>query len=194
MAKPPAQGASRPVRLSTATQLKAARSPVAHQVISVMERVRRATVAELATHTGLPAGSLYYHVRRLRDVGVLREVERRSTAGRSEVVFEITGSEVVLDVDRGGEPAQQEFRRTLRTRFRALERGFLAALDRAGTRRKGRGQNLSLHQHHARLSQKDMDELQRRIADLEAFLIERDDPEQADFLHVTVAVHPVGRS
>ncbi|QDU69759.1 hypothetical protein [Engelhardtia mirabilis] len=180
-----------PVRLSGVDQLRAARSPVAHQVISVMERLRRASVAELAEHTAVPAGSLYYHVRRLVGAGALRACERRSTGGRDEVVYELTGSEVVLEADPGDAEATEEFRRTLRTRFRALERGYLGALEQPGTVRRGRGRNLSLHQHQARLSTADRDELQRRIADLEAFLIERDDPRRQDFVQVTVAVHPV---
>ena len=185
---------SKPIVLKRPAELRAVAGPVAHRIISVMERMRRCTVAELAEHTGIEAGSLYYHVRKLKKIGVLVESERRSTGGRQEVVYELAGSEVVLDTTAAGRGFVRELQRSIRTRFRAVERAYLNALGRKDTVRKGRGRNLSLHQHHARLSARDRTELYRRIAELEAFLIERDNPRAGSFVNVTIAVVPVERA
>ena len=120
---------------------------------------------------------------------MLREKEKRSTGGRQETVFEITGSEVVFDPKRSSPAFLRELCRSVRTRLRYVERAYQRALLGDG-RRAGRSKNLSLHQHHARLTPEDRAELYRRIEELEAFLIERDDPRQAEFLSVTVAILP----
>ena len=177
--------------------MRAVSSPVAHQVVSVMERVHRCTVTELATHTGIDAGSLYYHVKKMKGAGVLREREKRSTGGRRETVYELAGSEVVFDPD-GTRPAFiQELCRSVRVRLRSVERAFVAALETRKARRKAAGGSApdpSLHQHHARLSSRDRAELYRRIEELEAFLVERDDPALESFVNVTIAVLPEARS
>ena len=174
-------------------QLRAATTVIAHQVISAMERVRRATVGELAVHTGVPAGSLYYHVRKLRDAGVLLEREQRSTGGRPELVYELAGSEVVFDPEGRSPRFLAELGRVVRSRLRMVERAFLAALGRPDAVRKGRGRNLSLHQHQARLGPGARAELYRRIEELEEFLVAHDEPGREDGLHVTIAVVPLAR-
>lgn len=184
---------SRPIVLDRPDQLRAVASPVAHQIVAVMERLGRGTVAELAEHTGVEAGSLYYHVRRLRKVGVLLEHGRRSTGGRQEVVYELAGSEVVLDPRKRSPGFLKELARSVRARLRYLERTYLDALGRRGTMRSGRGRNLSLHTHRVRLGLQDRAELYRRLEELEAFLFERDDPGGKSFVDVTIAVVPVAK-
>ena len=181
----------KPVVLTRPDQLRAVTSLVAHQVISVMERVRSATVTELAERIGVRAGSLYYHVRNLKRAGVLVEQDRRSTGGRQEVVYELAGSEVVLDSGNAQPAFLGELARTVRSRLRMVERLYLDALARRGSARRVRG--LSLHHHHSRLSAKSKIELERRIEELEAFLIDNDDPRVKEFTHVTLAVLPVVR-
>lgn len=183
---------SKPVVLSRPEQLRAI-TLVGHQIISVMERTRSCTVSELAEHLGSPAGSLYYHVRKLQAAGVLTSKGKQSTGGRMEVVYELAGSEVILDPTATGPRFLAALCRTIRTRLRAVERWYLDALAHPGTVRAGRGRNLSLHQHHSRLSPARRRELYRRIEELERFLIESDDPRQPTFTHVTIAVLPVVR-
>lgn len=181
----------RPVVLKRPDQVRAIASPVAHRIISVMERLRRATVSELAGHVGVAAGSLYYHVRKLEAAGVLAAAEKRSTGGRSETVYELAGSEVVVDPKGRGAKFLQELGRSIRCRLRWLERTYLAALARPETARSGRYRQLSFHQHDVRLSASKRAELYRRIEELEAFLVESDDAREETFTHVTLAVVPV---
>jgi len=183
--------APRPVSLTRPEEVRAVSSPVAHQLVSVLERTRRGTVAELAELTGVEAGSLYYHVRKLLRVGVLREAARQSTGGRQEVIYEITGSEVVIDPDARAPAFLAAVARSVRSRLRRVERAFVAALGDPRAVRRRRGRNLSLHQHQVRLSAADRRELYRRIEELEAWLVERDDERQATFTSLTLAVLPV---
>lgn len=181
----------RPIVLTRPEELRAVSGLVAHRIVAVMERLRSATVAELAERTGTEAGSLYYHVRKLRNVGVLRETERRSTGGRDEVVYELAGSEVVIDSSRADAAFEEELARSVRTRLRAVERGVLAAMEDRATVKEGRKRDLSLHFHQARLTSRDRAELQRRIAELEEWLVERDDEGRGEFVQLTIAVHPL---
>ena len=184
---------TRPFVLTRPDQLRAVTNVVAHQIVSVMERLESATVSELEGHVGVPASSLYYHVRKLESAGILAAVAKRSTGGRDEVVYELTGSEVIVDPAERSPRFLAELARSVRSRLRALERWYLAALSNPDTERTGRRRNLSLHQHHARLAPGKRKELYRRIEELEAFLVENDDPRH-DFLHVTLAVVPVARN
>ena len=86
-----------------------------------------------------------------------------ATGGRQEVVYELTGSEVVFDPEASSPGFLKELARTIRLRFRGVERAYLEALGRAGTVRHGRRRNLSLHLHHARLRPQHRAELYRRI-------------------------------
>ena len=177
--------------LTEPAEVRATAGAVPHQLISVLERERRGTVTELAGHLGLPPGSLYYHVRKLRDAGILLEGERRTTGGRDEVVYELAGREVVYDPEANTPPFLTELARTIRTRLRWLERACVKALSHPKTLRKGKQRNLMLAHHHARLGPRDRAELHRRIEELEAFLQERDDPRREDFVHVTFVMVPM---
>lgn len=184
----------RPVVLDRAAQVRAVSGLVPHQIVSVMERVPRCTVAELAEHTGIPAGSLYYHVRKMKRAGVLLEHEKRSTGGRQEVVYELAGSEVVFDPEASGPGFVKALCRSVRTRLRFVERAYLRALERRGKRDRSGRHRLSLAQHNARLGAAQRAELFRRIRELEQFVIESDDPRRSDFVNVTIAVVPIERS
>ena len=109
------------------------------------------------------------------------------------MIYELAGSEVILDPEGSSAAFLKALGRSIKTRLRSVERGLLAALGRSDTIRSGRGRNLSLHFHHARLNARHRTELQRRIVALEEFLIEHDDPSVQDFVNVTIAVHPVER-
>lgn len=180
----------RPILIRKPLEVRAVSSPIAHRVISVMERTRRNTVAELALLTGVEAGSLYYHVRRLKKIGVLGECERLSTGGRQEVVYEMMGTEVVIDPDANGPALLAEIGRSVRSRLKRVARDFNEALGRSGTIRRKSGRNLSLHQHQVRLSRSKRAELYRRIEELESFLVENDDAKGREFLNLTLVIHP----
>lgn len=182
-----------PILLRRPEDVRIVTSPIASQIVSIMERTRRNTVGELAELVGIEAGSLYYHVRKLNKIGVLLEHDKLSTGGRQEVVYELAGTEIVIDPDERSPAFLAEIARGIRSRLRKIERGFVAALGRPGTIRRTPGRNLSLHHHQVRLKKRDRAEFFRRVEELEAFLVEHDDKAQQEFLSVTLVVLPEAR-
>ena len=64
-------------------QIRALSGPAQNQIVGTLERVGPSTATELSVQLGIPAESLYYHLRRLKEVGVLVEAGRRSPGARS---------------------------------------------------------------------------------------------------------------
>lgn len=77
---------------------------------------------------GRSASSIYYHVHRLVEVGLLRESGR---GGRGEVLYEAVRSTVELSPDDGG--SADAILRTMSAAFRMAERDLEAALPAAAS-------------------------------------------------------------
>ena len=78
--------------------------PLRYRLFRLLETPR--TVAELAAKVGLPADRLYYHVRKLTDCGIVRQVDVRVTGRHNERVFGRVADRIrfsgELDLDAGG--------------------------------------------------------------------------------------------
>jgi len=77
-------------------QLAAIVSPLRQEILDVMARVGIASLAELAAILGRSADGLYYHVRVLMRVGLLRPAGSRTTGGRNEALIRAAASEFAL--------------------------------------------------------------------------------------------------
>jgi len=75
-------------------QLHALTSPERRRVLEGLEALGRATVKQLAEHLGRLPESLYYHVRKLGEVDLVVEAERRGSGRRTEVVYAADGGAV----------------------------------------------------------------------------------------------------
>jgi len=80
-------------------QLAAIVSPLRQEILDVMARLGVASLAEVAAILGRSADGLYYHVRALLRVGLLRPAGSRRTGGpggRSEALVRAAASEFAL--------------------------------------------------------------------------------------------------
>lgn len=66
-------------------------SPVRQDIVDIIEGSGPCSVAQLAQWLGRSADSLYYHVRRLHRLGLLREWQASGSGGRSQAVFDVPG-------------------------------------------------------------------------------------------------------
>ena len=181
----------RPARyvVESVAQLRALSGPVPHQVISTLERLGAASVRELATAVGLPPESLYYHVRRLVAVGLLRVREERATRRRPEAVYELPARELVVR-SHGAAPA---FTDALVGLHRSLMQMAIRIYERALRRGDRPVRGLRIIQQSARLAPSDLAELERRLEEIAGFLVERDDPQRDRFVSLTISLAPVQR-
>jgi DNA-binding transcriptional ArsR family regulator len=82
--------------VSRLDQMSALASPVRLELIDALARMGQASLAELAQALGRPADGLYYHVRALQKVGLVRPAGSRTRAGRREAVVRSTAREYAL--------------------------------------------------------------------------------------------------
>ncbi|MGF1427632.1 ArsR/SmtB family transcription factor [Kitasatospora sp. LaBMicrA B282] len=82
----PAHDEPEPLVLSTPEQFKAMGHPVRHRLINVL-RQRPATLRQLADALQLPKGTVGYHVKTLREAGLVVLAESRQVRGGTEQYF-----------------------------------------------------------------------------------------------------------
>lgn len=84
--------------------LQALYDPLRYRLFRLLETPR--SVAELASEVGMPANRLYYHVRRLVECGLVRQVDTRATGKHTERIFGRAATRIRfsgdLDVYTGG--------------------------------------------------------------------------------------------
>lgn len=111
-------------------QLQALASPMRQNIMDRLEGAGPSTVAELAEYLGTPQDALYYHVRKLEGVGLLRRVEMRKGNGRDAAVYDLAARNWHIRY-RPGDPENEECLSAitsgmLRQSQRDFERGFSA--------------------------------------------------------------------
>lgn len=73
--------------IHTATQLKALAAAARQEIVDVLEQLGTVSVAELAAALGRPADALYFHLRALTRVGLVRHAGDRVRPGGKEALF-----------------------------------------------------------------------------------------------------------
>jgi DNA-binding transcriptional ArsR family regulator len=92
----------RPVyRIREATQLDALVSPVRQEIVDSLQLLGPCSIATLAEDLGRAPDSLYYHVRKLEQVGLVvqRVLSRKGPVrpGRADVLYDVPGDRVLID-------------------------------------------------------------------------------------------------
>jgi DNA-binding transcriptional ArsR family regulator len=73
------------LRIDDPAVLAALYDPLRYRIFRLLEAPR--SVAELADGVGMPANRLYYHVRRLVDAGLVRQVDARANGRHTERIY-----------------------------------------------------------------------------------------------------------
>lgn len=95
------EGDTGPLTLRTPGQFKALGHPVRHRIVNLL-RQRPATLGELAAALGAAKGTAGYHVRVLRDAGIVRLAGTRQVRGGTEQTFALVSRSFELDEAAAG--------------------------------------------------------------------------------------------
>ena len=82
-------------------QMRALAAPTRQEIVDVLPGMGTVSVAELATALGRPADSLYYHLRILNRVGLVRRAGSQRLNGRRETLFRAIAPEMSLCYELG---------------------------------------------------------------------------------------------
>jgi len=146
------------------------------------------TARELATRLGADEMKLYYHLRRMRALGLI-SAKMRPSATKPEAVFSVLGHLIVDDLDLRDETNLKEVCRNVESVLKAAAREYRAA---AVALRNELHDQTEIRRLAGRLTPEKQLELRRRLTDLTQWLDENNHAEGGRYT-LTLALVPFVR-
>lgn len=177
-------------------QRKALTSPLRLEIIGLFTTREALSVAEMAERMGRPTASLYYHVRLLESVGLLKRTGGKPGARREEALYRPIAERFAIPADPESGEGVSDVTKTVATAFRMAERDFEAAIASDSLRREGPLRNAYVTRVHCRVSKDELRELNRHLRSIENVLAgaaRRAKPgsESDQYLSLTLALLPL---
>ena len=156
----------KPFAISDRRQLEALASPARQEIIDALQALGPATVAEIAAELNRAPDSLYYHLRRLKKVGLVLAADPREDGIRPEMVYDLPGRP--MRIEYGTTPAvRRAIGRTVSGVLRLADRDFQAALEQARRAERGPHDLLTGGRLKAWLTDEKIDRLQELLAEID---------------------------
>lgn len=171
-------------------QMRALSASTRQEIVDVLPRLGTVSVAELASAVGRPADSLYYHLRILKQVGLVRTAGSRRPNGRREVLFRAVAPELSLHYELGKNGNATEVNAIIASMLRLGTRDFRDSFEAADARVSGPNRELWALRTTGWLTQEQVAEVNRYIRELLDLMAA---PERGDRLYaLTVVLTPAG--
>lgn len=174
---------------------KAARalaSPIRQEIVDVLESAGPSTIAELAAHLDRPADGLYFHIRALERVGLLRKVGEKGEGRAKSAQFDVIARPMRLDYS--GSPSARVARvgPTLDGILRLARRDVRRALNQGRARVDGETRELWVARSRGRVSPEDLARLNTLLEECARIVREgRSDTPDAVPIALAFALTPV---
>jgi DNA-binding transcriptional ArsR family regulator len=178
-------------RLNRDDQLDGLASPVRLEIVDCLQRHGALSIAELARHLGRSAGSLYRHVHRLLEVGVLVEKGRRRAGRRYESIYAVVPGAFGMDFDPDYPRSGEFVKRFAGAILRLAERDFNAAIDRGDAVTRGPNRNVTYHRRKARLTREGLTRLVKHLEEAVQIIIEENEKGQGRYYVMTAFLTPL---
>jgi DNA-binding transcriptional ArsR family regulator len=133
---------ARQAEITDPRQIEALASPVRQEIVDVVHATGACSAGEIAELLGRAQDGLYYHIRALLKVGLLREAGVRETARRDEILYDVPGRPLRLRYRPGDRRNAAAVTRTIRSMLRLAERNFARALGRDDLVVRGLSRNI----------------------------------------------------
>jgi DNA-binding Lrp family transcriptional regulator len=139
-------------------------SPLRIGISEYLESTGAASIREIAEALDRPRHSLYHHIRRLQEVGILEVVETRLSGAREEAVYDVKGRPMVFGALPDGKKTRELKTRSVGMLLRQTARDYERAIE-AGAHAGSDGQKvLQVRRHLGRLSEGELDRLHQHLA------------------------------
>ena len=143
-----------------AAQIRALVSPLRQEIVDAVAALGPSSIVEVADHLGRAPDSLYFHVKKLVRVGLLREVETRKSGRHVWVVYALPARQVRIAYSGAGLGTIQKI---VTGAMRLSLREFQRALDRKGGVLTGPSRNIWGGRTKGWLSDSDLQELNQLL-------------------------------
>lgn len=156
----------RPFIVSSPRQLEVMASPGRDEILDAAGVIGPCTVGELARFLGRSRHALYYHVRALKQCGLLREAQSAGAGGRVIVRYETPGRPLVARFDLSTPRARRAVLDLAAARLRSASRGFVRACQQQTAVVEGPRRNLWATRWAGALTPQALEEANRLFARL----------------------------
>lgn len=116
-------------RVSKRKELEVLASPARLELLGLFEAKRELSVQEMAAELGKPVASLYFHVHKLVDAGLLVERGQRGDGRRAQTTYAAIAERVELPLHPASRASREAAAKTVRAILRQAEREFAAAVE-----------------------------------------------------------------
>jgi DNA-binding transcriptional ArsR family regulator len=186
----------KPQLVASPAQRKALSSPVRLEILGCFMPSDGLTIADLAERMGRPATALYYHVRILEEVGVLRQVGERPGTKRAEAIYDLVADRVAYAGHNSSPAARKEAVKAMSLSFRMAERELDAALASAAERPKDPERQFFASRAHCRTRKSTLAKVNRLLSEIGELLAEETRREAypddaSEFFSLTIALLPL---
>jgi DNA-binding transcriptional ArsR family regulator len=172
-------------------QLAALASAGRQEILDVLAEMGTVSVAELAAALGRPPDALYFHLRALTRVGLVRQAGHRGTGRRTEALFRTVARELWLDYTPRTPSHHRRIAAIVRSMLRIGIRDFDRALATSGVSVSGGHRELWALRTTGRLSLPQVARVNRAIATLKRSVSSRG--RRGRFYAVTILLTPLDR-
>jgi len=156
----------KPFVVSSPEQLEAIASPGREELIDAVVLIGPCSVSELARQLGRPRHALYYHVRVLRDCGLLLETTRAVAGARHTAFYDVPGRPVSVCFDLSTPSRRRAVTTLIRARLRTALKEVARACACAATVAHGPRRELWATHVNGWLSTSDLEKVNRLFLQL----------------------------
>jgi len=178
-------------RIRTARQLRVLTSPIAIEVVESLQAHGPSTVTQIGTRLGRRANSLYYHVTKLVDAGLIRKVGQRQSGARTQAVYDVVSQRITGKTV----PKQRRLRdltvRAVAATLRHAARDFERASESGSPVEDGRHRSILMNRHKAWLTPKQLENVNRHIDALRLIFAEGTPPQGGTLCALTMVLTPL---
>jgi len=157
---------SRPYVVTSLKQLLAIASPGREDIVDAVGVIGPCTVPDLARFVGRSRQALYYHVRALRDCGLLLETHHPGEGKKLTARYDLPGRPLSVRYDLSTERARKAVIALGRARLRGAARGFVRACHPGIATLDGPRRNLWVARWKGWLSNRELEEANRHLTRL----------------------------
>jgi DNA-binding transcriptional ArsR family regulator len=157
---------TKPFLVTSAKQLQVIASPGREEIMDVVSLIGPCSITELAGALGRSRNSLYYHVRALRDCGLLVETQRSREGQKRTAYYDPSGRPLAVHFDLSTKDRKRAVIALARARIRSAARGFERACRPGAVLVEGSRRNLWATHLKGWLSDEELEEANELFARL----------------------------
>jgi predicted transcriptional regulator len=152
--------------VTSAKQLQVIASPGREEIMDTIALIGPCSITELGSALGRSRNSLYYHVRALRDCGLLVETQRSGEGKKTTAYYDPPARPLAVHFDLSTKERKRAVVALARARIRSAARGFERACRPSAVTVDGADRNLWATHLKGWLSVEDLREANRLFARL----------------------------